>query len=398
MYSFKEIWWHRPQLRKDGENQVDRKATWLDLFYDLFFVAVIAVLTHHLSEDFDKNHSWYSLTSFILFFVPIWWVWAGNTFYNERFATDDISHRLFSFFQMLPVAALAYFAGGGHENEFAVNGFAISFVTARIMLLYLWNRATIFNASVKPVVKIFNLFFGASIILFVISIFIPTPYKFGVWTIALIVDLMAPFFCIKGNDNLPKVHREHITERFGLFTLIVLGESIAAVLNGISGIEITPQNSLIGLLGLAITFGFWFLYFDQIIPGKRKEKMLTKFLWVYGHLPLLLGLAAFSAALLAIVGSSSLTLCNEMRWLTFGSVGTIFLSLAIIEISFKGYNEGLKLHVLFKAGRYGAILTCLMLAIYGKGINSICTLAIVLTLIMIQTFLGVYLWTKASKK
>ena len=41
--SFKEIWWHKPRLRKDGENKVDRKATWLDLFYDLFFVAVIAV-------------------------------------------------------------------------------------------------------------------------------------------------------------------------------------------------------------------------------------------------------------------------------------------------------------------------------------------------------------------
>ena len=398
MYNFKEIWWHRPELRKEGEDDTDRKTTWLDLFYDLFFVAVIAVLTSHLSEDFDKNHSWYSITSFILFFVPIWWVWAGNTFYNERFATDDISHRLFSFFQMLPVAALAYFAGGGHENEFAVNGFAVSFVTARIMLLYLWNRATIFNPNVKPVVKTFNIFFGASIVLFAISIYIPTPYKFGVWSVALIVDLIGPFFSVKSNRKLPKIHREHITERFGLFTLIVLGESIAAVLNGISDIEITGQNTLIALLGLAITFGFWFLYFDQIIPGNRKEKVVTRFLWVYGHLPLLLGLAAFSSALLAIVGSSSLIICNEMRWLTFGSVGTIFLSLAIIEIAFKGYYGGLKLPILFKVGRYGSILICLLLAIYGIELNAIWILVIILFLIALQTFLGVYLWTKVSKE
>ena len=98
--------WQRPILRTDGEQGLEQKVTWPELFYDLVFVVVIAELTHTLSEDINLV----SLGTFSFLFVPIWWVWIGVTFYNERFKTHDVSYRFFLFLQMIPVAAMAVFA------------------------------------------------------------------------------------------------------------------------------------------------------------------------------------------------------------------------------------------------------------------------------------------------
>ncbi len=98
--------WQRPILRTDEEQGLEQKATWLELFYDLVFVVVIAELAHTLSEEINLV----SLGTFTFLFIPIWWVWIGVTFYNERFKSNDVSYRLFLFLQMIPVAAMAVFA------------------------------------------------------------------------------------------------------------------------------------------------------------------------------------------------------------------------------------------------------------------------------------------------
>ena len=95
--------WQRPRLRTDEEQGLERKATWLELFYDLVFVVVIAELAHTLSKDINPV----GIATFGFLFIPVWWVWIGVTFYDERFETGDISHRLFMFLQMIPVAAMS---------------------------------------------------------------------------------------------------------------------------------------------------------------------------------------------------------------------------------------------------------------------------------------------------
>jgi low temperature requirement protein LtrA len=65
--------WQPPTLRQDSAEDSDRRATWLELFYDLVFVVTISQLSHYLSEHL----SWLGVVSFMLFFVPIWWCWVG---------------------------------------------------------------------------------------------------------------------------------------------------------------------------------------------------------------------------------------------------------------------------------------------------------------------------------
>ena len=118
-------WWELPQLRTEGDENIKRKATWLELFYDLVFVGVVAELSQQLARDV----SWSGLGTFVLLFVAAWWTWLGSTFYNQRFERDDVSHRLFTFMQMIPLAGMAVFAHG------ALDGRAVGFADVQSVSL-----------------------------------------------------------------------------------------------------------------------------------------------------------------------------------------------------------------------------------------------------------------------
>ena len=75
------IWWQKPRLRTDEDEEKERRATWLELFYDLIYVAVIAQLSHKLAGDMSLK----GVLGYMFLFVPVWLVWLSSTYYNERF-------------------------------------------------------------------------------------------------------------------------------------------------------------------------------------------------------------------------------------------------------------------------------------------------------------------------
>ena len=83
-------------------NNTNRHATWLELFYDLVFVVVISQLAHSLGEDF----SLFGFLGFLALFIPVWWSWTGAAFYATRFDPDDLGHRILILLQMVGAAAL----------------------------------------------------------------------------------------------------------------------------------------------------------------------------------------------------------------------------------------------------------------------------------------------------
>ena len=101
----KRLWWQIPQLRTDEDREIERKVSWLELFFDLYFVVVIA----HLSHGLAKHISWAGIGEFVFLFIPVWWVWIGAAYYIERFDTEGIEHRLFVFLQMVPIAGSPMF-------------------------------------------------------------------------------------------------------------------------------------------------------------------------------------------------------------------------------------------------------------------------------------------------
>ena len=84
----------------------ERHATWLELFFDLVFVASIGVITHHLVHVHHGHIEFKQLLLFGIEFIPVWWIWATHTLYSNRFDTDSKGHRLASLLVMLLMAVV----------------------------------------------------------------------------------------------------------------------------------------------------------------------------------------------------------------------------------------------------------------------------------------------------
>lgn len=316
-------WWFPPRLRTDGSGE--RKATWLELFFDLLFIVLLRQLSHVLSDDL----SWRGLAQFSFLYLPVWWMWIGCTYYNDRFDNDDVSHRFAAFLQMLPVAAMAVFIqdafhGASHE-------FAFAYLCSRVLLIALWMRGGYHNPVTRPLTNRYALGFGTSVLLWGASLFFDGPAQIALWTLGLVCDFLTPLFTISVQRTLPSLSRSHLPERFGLFMMIVLGESVISVVQGLAGIDRGATEMFNGLLGFALVFGFWWIYFDDVASRHKLPPFPWSMAWTYGHLPLALSLTALGIGILLLPSMTDEVLDPRIRWLLAGSSAAALLSVALIE-------------------------------------------------------------------
>ena len=278
-----------PKLRREECEEGERSATWLELFFDLIFVVAIAQLAHNFNEEFDL----WGLAKLGILFVPVWWCWVGATFYDTRFDNDGLVDRLITLMQMAIAAAMAANIHYG-LGESSV-GFALSYIAFRTVLICQYLHAGYHVPQARALTTWYAIGFSGSIVLWLASIFVPLPWRFVLWGLGLIIDFATPLTAGQRVARVPP-NMAHTTERIGLFTIIVLGESIVAVVGGVSARQWNPMSVAIALLGLSIAFSFWWMYFDTVdespLHAMKKGKMRIALTWLYSHLPLTIGLTA----------------------------------------------------------------------------------------------------------
>ncbi|WP_188191803.1 low temperature requirement protein A [Nonomuraea sp. SYSU D8015] len=271
--------WQPPRLRLF--EAAHRRATWLELLYDLAFVVAVAELAAVLAGG--------DILVFVGLFIPVWWAWAGYVFYANRFDTDDVSHRLLALPQILAVATMAASAG----DISARSGlFAVSYAVARVLLIVAYARAGRHVPEARPLAVRYIAGFSVAAVIWLASLGVESPLRYWFWAVAVVIDLATPLLARGHQGKLPP-QSEHLPERFGLFVVIVLGEVVAAVVTGLKGHDITPGTLAIALAGVAIAMGFWWLYFGHLDESVVLRTKLAGQVWVYSHLPLSLGLVAF---------------------------------------------------------------------------------------------------------
>src|SRR4028118_624725 len=178
--------WQPPRLRVGQDLEEERRATWLELFYDLVFVVAIAEVAHKLHGEV----SLLGFVSFVALFVPIWLCWLGATFYATRFDTDDLGHRLLTLLQMALIAALAVNVHHGLEESSV--GFALCYAAVRSILIIQYLVAGYHVPPARPLTTWYTRGFGISVTLWLVSVFVPVPWRFGLWALGLIIDLCTP--------------------------------------------------------------------------------------------------------------------------------------------------------------------------------------------------------------
>ena len=184
------------------------------------------------------SHGLAGLIPFLQIFFAVWWAWMNFTWFASSYDTDDVAYRLLTMVQMAGVLVLA--AGvptaGDHSDYRTVT---LGYFVMRIGLVSQWVRAAVEDPRRPP---------------------------------------------------------HHIAERYGLFTIILLGESVLAASRGVAGAvetsEISMRLVVIAVSGLVLLFAFWWLYFLAPAGAGLSDHRHRSYLWGYGHYGIFAALGA----------------------------------------------------------------------------------------------------------
>lgn len=174
--------------------------------------------------------------------------------------------------------------------------FALSYAAIRIILVIEYLRAGHYNREAKPLVNRFALGFSISILLWLVSLFVPAPYRFFIWVLAIVIDYLTPITAGQLHAKFPP-HIHHLPERFGLFTIIVLGEIIVDIVIALNKTGLTLYSVASAFFGIVIGFIIWGLYFDGVHAAESRvlnnSNEVNKYqVWLYSHLPLTMGITS----------------------------------------------------------------------------------------------------------
>lgn len=365
-----------------------RHANWTELLFDLVFVAAISLLSLNLSKDY----SFIGLIESLPLFFVIWWAWVGHTFYMTRFGTDDLMNRLLTMLQMLIVASLAVNVRDALGST--GSGFALSYAALRFVQVYEYLLVGQKNPPVRTLTNHYVVGYGLAALLWAISAFIPSPWRFFVWGVAIVVDLLTPLTASEKHLKFPP-HATHLPERFGLFTIIVIGEAVVSVVFTISNIGLSMGTEIAGVMGLIIAFSLWWGYFEESRGAEARVleagTQIRKYqLWLYSHFPLLIGITMVADGIKHVI---ALTLWQPMIpgevWMLCGGLALALLSLSTIFFSAYRLDEckNREIHR-HRLPYYGIIVLVLLTGFLGSSVSGELILGILTLLCLAEVALS----------
>jgi low temperature requirement protein LtrA len=325
-------WWQPP--RKASDRIEHRQVTFLELFYDLVYVVIIAELSHALAA----HVGWKGLGNYAFLFVIVWWAWFNGTSYHDLHGNNDVRTRVFTFLQMLSVVAMAIFA---HDalGETSI-GFAWSYAAFQLILTFLWWRTGVYDENHRTLSAPYSASFLVTTLLFAGSTFVPTPWRFYMWALAIVISLLLPLYTFSLGKRNPIAQAEieivqegspSLVERFGLFNIIVLGEIVVGVVSGVTeSHHLTWNLGIVAALGTLTAVGLWWVYFDTVSHRLPISTPLGVGSWLYLHLPLTMSIAAVGAAVLNVVEHTGEHLPSEVRWLLVGATSVVLICIALL--------------------------------------------------------------------
>lgn len=335
--------WFRQRPRRHGEAIHDRLVSPLELFYDLVYVVCIGQAAHTLAGDV----SWTGLAQFLVVFGMIWVVWMNGTLYHELHGREDGRSRSFMFLQMLLLALLSVFtahaATSGHGETNDGRAFALTYTALLVVLTWLWYQVQRADAGAyRSTTTHYLAGMGVTIVGVLVSAALPAHVRPWIWA-ALVVGwiLFVWYVFTRADTRTIGVTITHsMIERFGLLVIIVLGEVVIGVVDGLTGSSRDTLAIVTGLLGLTIGFGLWWNYFD--LAGNRcpRSSGMAFSVWLFAHAPLTAAIAASGAGMVELVEHAHDGRTKApTAWLMAGSVAAMLVCLALVVRSLLDWWE-----------------------------------------------------------
>ncbi|MGW6503367.1 low temperature requirement protein A, partial [Nonomuraea angiospora] len=274
-----------------------RVATPLELLSDLCFVVAVAQASASLHHSLSEGHAGTGVLGYAMVFFAIWWAWMNFTWFASAYDTDDASYRLLTFVQMAGVLLLA----AGTPRAFQDRDFelvTLGYVIMRVALVLLWLRAAHGHAEGRR--SALRYAFGVAVVQvgWIARLALPEQLGLTAFLVLVLAELAVPVWAERFSST--SWHPHHIAERYGLFTIIVLGESILAATIAIQTgldrrLDVGPLL-LVACSGMVIVFAMWWLYFSRTAHLFLTSSKAA-FSWGYGHYLIFSSAAAIGAGL-----------------------------------------------------------------------------------------------------
>lgn len=290
------------RMRHRDIDEKHRASTPLELLFDLTFVAAVQAVVTQLAHGIEGDHIAEALPNFLMVFFAIWWAWLTFTWFASAYDTDDVPYRLLTMLQMGGVLVLA----AGVPAAFTDGDYlliTLGYFIMRIALIAQWLRAAAQDPEGRATALRYAAGIGFVQALWIVRLFVAVDLPLGaqVAIFALLAgcELAVPLWAER--RGLSRWHPHHIAERYGLFTIILLGESVLAATVGVQAIVTAGDASgefvLLAASGLALLFGIWWVYYLEPAGDGLERRRQRSFIWGFGHYVVFAALAALGAGL-----------------------------------------------------------------------------------------------------
>jgi len=295
---------------------------------------------------------------------------------------------------MLAVAVMAVHAGDVPGT--GAGGFALGYAANSFLLVVLWFRTGVHDPSHRPASVPYSIAYLCSAALFAGSVLVEPPTVYWLWAAGLAVEVLGLIVAFRrwtppesqGGDAVIATSPSLI-ERMGLFVIIVLGEVVVGSVNGMA--ELLPldgEKIVIGLLGLAVAIGLWWVYFD-LVSHRAPLSRFTQ-LWLYLHLPLVMAIAAGGAAVLDTVRHAGDPLPDAVRWLLVGSLASAMVTVTALTLTLEARRRYEPVYLLAEQSMLVAAAAALAVGLTSWGAKVSLSLMVVLLLGTVYTGLRVW--------
>jgi low temperature requirement protein LtrA len=347
-----------------------RAASPLELFFDLCFVVAVAQAGSSLHHAYAEGHPADAIGAYPMVFFAVWWAWMNFTWFASAYDNDDVPYRVAVLVQI--AGALILSAGvprAFDDRDFAV--VTVGYAVMRVALVSLWVRAAVEHVEGRVSALRYAIGVAVCQVGWLGLLLFPDEVRLAGFGVLVVAELGVPMWAERAGAT--SWHPGHIVERYGLFTIIVLGESVlaatVAIQAAVDGGQSFRDLAAVAGGGLLIVFSMWWIYFDlpsdRVVGGARArflDSPRSAFVWGYSHLVVFASAAAVGAGLAAAVDHTSghTELSDTQAALTVTVPVTVFLASVWV------------LHVRHQAPgflRYGAVPLAAVVILAGSFAN-----------------------------
>lgn len=283
-------WWGAP--KKFDREIKERRISWLELFYDLVYVIAIARITHHLSEHISI-HGFLEYSSL---FILIFWGWLNGSLYHDLHGNEGLRTRLMTLWQIMIIAALAITIDQPGDKEYF--NVTIVLMIMQLYIAYIWWSVGFYDPSHRQYSRPYMILFLFSFALMALSLVVSHEWLGVLVPLIILGNYTPPFIAhrLLRRSSLELNLSPSMSERLGLFTIIVFGEVVLGVVNGISKLDITIFSTWLKFaFATSIVFILWWLFFTMASNRSAKKGFTNATLLELLYIPTLISLGLIAA-------------------------------------------------------------------------------------------------------